>query len=144
MALWTAGYLRLGPRAVRADLAERLVSALSHIRRGSEKSAFAVPPELAAQIGCPIGDFPAILRSLGLKPAEKDKDTGAVKLWRFAAARPPHAARSDKPAPVPTGPFAALASLVAPQPQAHRPRRRRKPRSKAAASPPAAAPKAAS
>ncbi|HEX5007487.1 MAG TPA: helicase, partial [Hyphomonadaceae bacterium] len=141
--LWTAGYLRLGPRAVRADLAERLVSALSHIRRGAEKSAFAVPPELAAQIGCPIGDFPAILRSLGLKPAEKDRETGAVKLWRFAAARPPHAPRSDKPAPVPTGPFAALASLVAPQ-QQQRPRRRRKPRPRKQSQTPAPTPKAAS
>jgi ATP-dependent RNA helicase SUPV3L1/SUV3 len=121
--LWTAGYLRLGPRAVRADLAERLIHALSQIRRGSATSSFAAPPELAAQIGCPIGEFPAVLRSLGLKPAEKD-ETGAVKLWRFAAARrpPPRAA-----APPPTtSPFAALASLVATAPPPRR--RRRKPR----------------
>jgi ATP-dependent RNA helicase SUPV3L1/SUV3 len=140
--LWTAGYLRLGPRAVRADLAERLVSSLSQIRRGSETSAFAVPPELAARIGCPIGDFPAILRSLGLKPAEKDKETGVVKLWRFAAARPPQQRVAKAgPAPAPSGPFAALASLVAPQPQRHR--RRRKPRPKPSPAH-AAAPKAAS
>jgi ATP-dependent RNA helicase SUPV3L1/SUV3 len=141
--LWTAGYLRLGPRAVRADLAERLVSSLSHIRRGSEKATFTVPPELAAQIGCPTADFPAVLRSVGLRPAEKDKDTGAVKLWRFAAVRPSHPVRSDKPAPVPTGPFAALASLVAPQPQ-QRQRRRRKPRPGKPSTPQAATPKAAS
>ena len=144
--LWTAGYLRVGPRAVRADLAERLVFALSQIRRGSETSAFAVPPELAAQIGCPIADFPAILRSLGLKPAEKDKDTGAVKLWRFPAQHKPEEKREQrpdtKPAPPPTGPFAVLAELMTPAPQ-QRQRRRRRQRPKAPA-PTAAAPKVAS
>ncbi|HVY90626.1 MAG TPA: helicase-related protein [Hyphomonadaceae bacterium] len=130
--LLTAGYLRLGPRAVRADLAERLISNLSHIRRGSETSAFAAPPELAAQIGCPASDFPAILRALGLKPAEKDKETGAVKLWRFTATKPPaHHARSNgkpggKSAPAPSGPFAVLAELVAPaEIRPRKPRRRR-------------------
>lgn len=130
--LWTAGYLRLGPRAVRADLAERLILSLSQIRRGSETSAFAVPPELAAQIGCPIAEFPSILRSLGLKPAEKDKATGAVKLWRFASQRPQLQREAVKaaPAPPPTGPFAALAGLIIAPPPQHR-RRRRKPRPKA-------------
>jgi ATP-dependent RNA helicase SUPV3L1/SUV3 len=123
--LWTAGYLRLGSRAVRADLAERLIHSLSQIRRGSDTSAFAAPPELAAQIGCPIGEFPAVLRSLGLKPAEKD-ETGAVKLWRFAAHRPPRPRSDANAAPPPSGPFAALAQLVASPPD--RPRRRRKSR----------------
>ncbi len=85
--LHTAGYLRLGSRAVRADLAERLAGALSQARRGSETSAFVAPPELAAQVGCPLAEFPAMLRALGLKPAEKDKETGAVKLWRFPSQR---------------------------------------------------------
>ena len=85
--LQTAGYLRLGSRAVRADLAERLAGALSQARRGSETSAFVAPPELAAQVGCPLAEFPSMLRALGLKPAEKDKGTGAVKLWRFPSQR---------------------------------------------------------
>ncbi|HEY7798725.1 MAG TPA: hypothetical protein VIA80_08190, partial [Hyphomonadaceae bacterium] len=76
-------------------------------------------------------------------PAEKDKDTGAVKLWRFAAVRPPHATRPDRPSPIPTGPFAALASLVAPQPQ-QRQRRKRKPRPRKPSPPQPATPKAAS
>jgi ATP-dependent RNA helicase SUPV3L1/SUV3 len=87
--LHTAGYLRLGSRAVRADLAERLAGALSQIRRGSETSAFVVPPELSAQVGCPQAEFQGVLRALGLKPAEKDKETGAVKLWRFHSQRRP-------------------------------------------------------
>ncbi|RZJ16243.1 MAG: DEAD/DEAH box helicase [Brevundimonas sp.] len=140
--LWTAGYLRVGPRAVRADLAERLMGSLAQIRRASESSAFAVPPELAAQVGCPAADFPAILRGLGLKPAEKDRETGAVKLWRFPAQRAPDAAPSPRegsprakqngrkpqpPAPPPTGPFAVLAQLITTEvPRAHRRRRRHK------------------
>ena len=134
--LLTAGYLRLGPRAVRADLAERLAGSLSQIRRGSERSAFAVPPELAAQVGCPTADFPSLLRALGLKPAEKDKETGAVKLWRFPSQRssdptPSHAEPRVRAAPPPTGPFAALADLViahqpaTPQLQRRRRRQRR-------------------
>ena len=128
--LWTAGYLRVGPRAVRADLAERVVAHLSQIRRGSETSAFAVPPELAAQLGCPAADFPAILRGLGLKPAEKDKETGAVRLWRFPAQRSPEPAslrngQPARPALPPSGPFAVLAELVTAPPPS-RPRRRRR------------------
>jgi ATP-dependent RNA helicase SUPV3L1/SUV3 len=134
----TRCYLRLGPRAVRADLAERLAGTLSQIRRGSETSAFAVPPELAAQVGCPTADFPAILRALGLKPAEKDKETGAVKLWRFPAQRSPAPApqlaqQPVRTGPPPTGPFAALADLVIahqparPQPQQRRRRKQRRP-----------------
>jgi len=139
--LWTAGYLRVGPRAVRADLAERLVASIAQIRRGSETSAFAIPAEFAAQIGCPAADFPAVLRALGLKPVEKDRETGAVKLWRFPAqrtAQPGEGAHNATPAPPPSGPFAALAELIAPQPAPQHRRRRRHKR------PAIAAPKAAS
>jgi len=138
----TAGYLRLGPRAVRADLAERTASSLSQIRRASKASAFAVPPELAAQIGCPNAEFPALLRALGLKPAEKDRETGAVKLWRFPAQRASER-QPQQPlrlAPIPTGPFAALADLIIAQP-ARPPHRRRRRTRRPAATP---APKAAS
>lgn len=133
--LWTAGYLRVGPRAIRADLAERLMHAISQLRRDSKTSAFAVPPELAAQVGCPATDFPAILRGLGLKPAEKDRETGAVKLWRFPSQRSPEGApregaarkghKPQPPPPPPTGPFAILAQLVATEPQRQHRRRRR-------------------
>ncbi len=133
-------------RAIRADLAERLVGLLAQIRRGSETSAFAVPAELAAQIGCPAADFPAVLRGLGLKPAEKDRETGAVKLWRFPAQRSPkHAAKLGRngqppraPAPPPSGPFAVLAELVTTAQPARTHRRRRRHRRPAAATPKAA------
>ena len=105
-----------------------------------------MPPELAAQVGCPDADFPAILRALGLKPAEKDKETGAVKLWRFPAQRPPQRQRAGReqparPQPPPTGPFAVLAELViAPA----RPRAAAPPPQRRAVRKPSPAPKAAS
>ena len=74
----------------------------------------------------------AILRGLGLKPAEKDRETGAVKLWRFPAQRTheptsaPRNGHTATPALAPSGPFAGLAELMAPQPASHRRRRRHK------------------
>jgi len=145
--LWTAGYLRLGPRAVRADMAERLAQSLSLVRRGSETSAFIVPPELAAQVGCPALDFPNVLRAMGLKPAQKDKETGAVTHWRFPSRpkidAPPRAER--KPGLPPSGPFAVLADLVLMQPAPPlRRRRRQRPRRPAQPATGTATPKAAS
>jgi ATP-dependent RNA helicase SUPV3L1/SUV3 len=149
--LHTAGYLRLGPRAVRADMAERLMAQISQIRRGSETSAFIIPAELAAQVGSPAADFPLILRALGLKPAEKDKETGAIKLWRFPAQRKsepaparPRNGHQPKPAPPPSGPFAVLAELIAPPAPPRQHRRRRRPKRPTAATAVAPAPKAAS
>jgi ATP-dependent RNA helicase SUPV3L1/SUV3 len=131
--LHAAGYLRLGPRAVRADMAERLSWLLGQARRGSETSAFVAPPELAAQIGCPIGEFPDVLRALGLKPAERDPATNAVTRWRFASQKT--AQRRDdrkRETATATGPFAALAALTTPQstPPPTAPRKRRRHRAK--------------
>lgn len=127
--LWTAGYLRIGPRAVRADIAERMMTGLSLIRRGSETSAFEVPREMAAQVGCPGDEFPALLKSLGLRPVEKDETSGRVKRWRFPAARAQQADVRHQPGQSPggtasSGPFAALAELLVAPPA--RPVRRRR------------------
>ncbi len=145
--LGAIGYLRMGKRAVRADMAERLSWQLGQARKAAGSSAFAAPIDLAATIGCPGEEFPEILRAMGLKPAERDKETGGVKLWRFAARARPEGERKGKkggaapaaPTPVLSGPFAALAahSLASrPQPERERPqnaktqkkKRRRKPR----------------
>jgi ATP-dependent RNA helicase SUPV3L1/SUV3 len=122
--LASLGYLRLGPRAVRADMAERLSVLLSDARRTSTSSRFEVAPALAAIIGCPLRDFPAILRALGLIPAQRDPE-GTVSHWRFAGART--AAETVRMAPAnPHSPFAELASLSAPTANATPKRRRRK------------------
>jgi ATP-dependent RNA helicase SUPV3L1/SUV3 len=129
--LQAAGYLRLGPRAVRADMAERLSWLLGQARRGSETSTFTAAPELAAQIGCPIAEFPDVLRALGLKPAERHPETNAVTRWRFASQKTAQR-RNDRKreTATATGPFAALAALTTQAPTA--PRRRRRHRTKAA------------
>ncbi len=77
------GYLRFGKRAVRADLAERLGWELSKRRKEADKAQFEVPPDLASIVSCPLDDFHNVLKGFGLAPAEKDPETGAVKLWRF-------------------------------------------------------------
>ena len=120
----SAAMAQLG--SVRADMAERLSWMLGQARRGSETSAFTAAPELAAQIGCPIADFPDVLRALGLKPAERHPETNAVTRWRFASQKTAQR-RNDRKreTATATGPFAALAALTTPTPAAPRRRRRR-------------------
>lgn len=153
------GYLRLGRRAVRADLAERLAWDISKRRKEAGKNLFALPPELASIISSPGDDFPDAVRGLGLVPAEKDPETGRPTLWRYgqkgARATPtskapkspvgrreqtvrpkPAAGSAERSAPRraadPSSPFAALAALL-PDPHDRRPPpRRRKPRSRPA------------
>lgn len=108
--LLTAGYLRLGPRAVRADMAERLAWTLAQARRAAGSAAFAAPAELAALIGCPAGDFPAVLRALGLKPAQRGAAAGEVAMWRFASTK---RVRTSAAPAQPVGAFASLAEFAA-------------------------------
>ena len=88
-ALAANGYLRFGKRAVRADLAERLGWEIAKRRKEAGKNAFPIEIDLASVVSCPADDWPAVLKGFGLAPAEKDKETDAVLLWRYAArARP--------------------------------------------------------
>lgn len=82
-ALLANGYLRFGPRAVRADLAERLAWEIAKRRKEAEKNLFALPPELASIVSCPGDTFPTVLKGFGLVPAEKDPETGVPTLWRY-------------------------------------------------------------
>ena len=77
------GYLRFGKRAVRADLAERLGWELSKRRKEADQAKFEIPPELASMVSCPLDDFHDVLKGFRIAPAEKDPETGVVKLWRF-------------------------------------------------------------
>ncbi len=77
------GYLRFGKRAVRADLAERLGWELSKRRKEADQAKFEIPPELASMVSCPLEDFHNVLKGFRIAPAEKDAETGVVKLWRF-------------------------------------------------------------
>ena len=127
--LGAAGYIRLGPRAVRADMAERLSSALGQARKAAGVSAFAAAPELAALIGCPAAEFPGVLAALGLRPARRDPASGAVLLWRFTSQKTEDRRANEALAEAAaSSPFAALAGLGAAPAQ---PPRRRRPRAAA-------------
>jgi ATP-dependent RNA helicase SUPV3L1/SUV3 len=82
-ALSTAGYLRFGPRAIRADLAERLAWEIDKRRKEAGKNLFQLPPELASIVSCPGADFPLVLKGFNLVAAEKD-EAGVVTAWRYA------------------------------------------------------------
>ncbi len=96
-ALAANGYLRFGRRAVRADLAERLGWEISKRRKDAGKNAFGIPIDLASMVSCPADDWPAVLKGFGLAPAEKDKETEAVTLWRYAARARPDDGPSARP-----------------------------------------------
>lgn len=88
------GYLRFGARAVRADLVERLAWEVSKCRKEAGKPVFAIDPQLASIISCPLEAFWAVLKGVGLVVAEKDPETGAPTLWRYGRKRtgePPRA-----------------------------------------------------
>ena len=91
-ALLSQGYLRFGPRAIRADLAERLAWEIDKRRKEAGKNQFEIPPELASVVSSPGDAFVEVLKAYGLSPAEHDAETGAVKNWRFMAR-----ARNDRP-----------------------------------------------
>ena len=145
-ALLANGYLRMGRRAVRSDLAERLAWEVSRRRKEAGKNLFEIPIDLASIVSCPGDDFPGVLKGLGIAPAEKDEETGAVKLWRYIARKRPenadapvrHQKRTNhkgksaqKSAPRhssatrraearkadPDNPFAALSALLPPEPK---------------------------
>lgn len=88
-ALNAQGYLRFGPRAIRADLAERLAWEIDKRRKEAGKNFFEIPAELASVVSCPADAFVEALKGLGLVPAENGAETGAVKAWKYKArARP--------------------------------------------------------
>jgi len=117
------GYVRLASRAVRVDMVERLLTALTDAKRQAAASAFPLEAGLAALIGCKSEEFVKVIKALGLSVAQWD-EVGKPLLWRFqrraraadetpkqsqrrAKAQPPSASiavRADSP-------FAVLADL---------------------------------
>jgi ATP-dependent RNA helicase SUPV3L1/SUV3 len=60
------GYPVLGPRAIRADLAERIHR---HLRRVSARGRFALPVEMASWLGCSQEELVAIIEGYGYAAA---------------------------------------------------------------------------
>ena len=83
---------------MRADLAERLGWEIAKRRKEASKNAFPIEIDLASVVSCPADDWPAVLKGFGLAPAEKDKETDAVTLWRYASrARPEGRSEGGRP-----------------------------------------------
>ena len=102
-ALLAQGYLKFGPRAIRADLAERLAWEIDKRRKEAGKNLFELPAELASIVSCPGEAFIEVLKSYGLAPAEHDAETGAVKAWRFTAKGRPDGRPDRRPRRGPPG-----------------------------------------
>jgi ATP-dependent RNA helicase SUPV3L1/SUV3 len=111
------GYRRLGPRALRVDMLERLSAEL---RKRARKGPFAVDAALLNLAGCSGEDFDGIVRALGYRPAHPDTDKEIL----YAAPkrrRRPHRPQSDdrkrrqSDARHASSPFAALRALTQPK-----------------------------
>ncbi len=59
-----AGYVRLGPRAVRVDILERLVA---QAYKASRQGAFQISPAMLTLTGCAIAELAAVFRALGYR-----------------------------------------------------------------------------
>lgn len=102
-ALQAQGYLRFGPRAIRADLAERLAWEIDKRRKEAGKNNFEISADLASVVSCPGDAFIEVLKAYGLTPAEHDAETGAVKSWRFKARARPEGRPDRRPRRGPPG-----------------------------------------
>jgi ATP-dependent RNA helicase SUPV3L1/SUV3 len=88
-----AGFARVGPRAVRVDMLERLAHKLREARRLSRTSDkaqdFPVDVSMAAVIGAPTEAFEGVLQALGYKRTQKaDAEAGTPARWRSETSRP--------------------------------------------------------
>ena len=103
VTLHAQGYIKFGPRAIRADLAERLAWEIDKRRKEAGKNFFEIPAELASVVSCPADAFVEALKGLGLVPAEHDEETKAVKAWKYKAKARPDGAPNRRPRRPSTG-----------------------------------------
>jgi ATP-dependent RNA helicase SUPV3L1/SUV3 len=109
-AYWEAvGFRRLGPRAVRVDIVERLVQATDRVIR---REPFAPGADLANLLGCAAADVLACLEALGYRI--ETTDAGALvhgPRRRPARRQGPRSSRSPERDPETHSPFAPLSRL---------------------------------
>ena len=104
-----AGYVRLGRRAIRADVAERLTDA---IRRQARKSLVRESEDLMALAGCSGEEFARVMRDLGYRRKPNRPGVFAKARGRAAKAATVHGRAAGRPAN-PDSPFAVLGELAA-------------------------------
>jgi ATP-dependent RNA helicase SUPV3L1/SUV3 len=110
------GYARVGPRAVRVDILDRLEKLL--MERGKQ-GPLRDTAELAQLLGAPPADMDGVLRALGYRPTEArgtGEGEGGVAWARVVRRRGAGKAKGRRPAapraPAADHPFAALSRLV--------------------------------
>jgi len=113
--LSAAYYRRLGPRAVRLDILERVESVLIEAAK-HRKNADEVMNVLVSLLGCGHADALALATLLGWRRETHEVKSGDIKtatpVWQRARGpRPQKHQRAGKPVK-PDSPFAALATLI--------------------------------
>ena len=112
--LAAAGFRRLGRRAVRLDMLERLEGALDRAMR-SGATAKALLPQLLSLLGTHATELELILSALGWRQVAVGEGETGVSVWRRRTERP-LAAKSNRRrksmAPRAHSPFAELAALI--------------------------------
>ena len=113
--LAAAFYRRLGMRAVRLDILERMETVLTDAAK-LKKNADEVMTVLVSLLGCSNAEALALLNQLGwrrqVRPAQDGEGKDAIPVWaRAKHARPQKHQRAGKPAKS-DSPFARLADLI--------------------------------
>ncbi|EZP50989.1 helicase-related protein [Sphingomonas sp. RIT328] len=98
------GFRPLAAQAVRVDLVERIARSAHDARQG--RKPFAPDPALATSMGIAPATFERLMAELGFRTVPAREDAPPAWVWR--GRRPPR--RAERPAPSPTGAFAALAA----------------------------------
>jgi ATP-dependent RNA helicase SUPV3L1/SUV3 len=104
------GYLRLGPRAVRIDICERLFFKARTLARSGATFA---PGSLSALAGCTAHELPAVLAALGCRIEHREGGMHLLMPQRDNRKRPGSKRVSERIAP--DSPFAHLRNTVAAQ-----------------------------
>ncbi len=108
--LTALGFVTIGPRAIRIDLAERVRRDLYRLARRRESAKL---HELMALVGCPRDEFSGVLAALGFKALDTGETVVIEALpreRRLGRARRPRKQQTAPP-PSPDSPFAVLADL---------------------------------
>ena len=108
--LTALGFVAIGPRAIRIDLAERVRRDLYRLARARDSAKL---HELMALVGCPRDEFDAVLAALGFKALDTGETVVIEALPRQCRPRRAPRARKKQTAPVSSAdsPFAVLANL---------------------------------
>jgi ATP-dependent RNA helicase SUPV3L1/SUV3 len=113
--LASAGYRRLGRRAVRLDMLERLEAALETATR-SGATVDSLAPQLISLLGSNMAELDLMISATGWRRVGVEDGGPAMQVWRRHAARPvnrKHQRNSKSGSPERQSPFAELAALIA-------------------------------